>query len=292
MSHFGGFLAWGNVDFYDVAGTDNTHYIYYYDSYAQRSIQGYYNPQTGNEMDFSDGYSEEEIQKLLSQAGFQVNGGSYSKIDMLYYDDLCQKTAPAETVPAVEKRNPPEISSEIKAEQPEYKITSVPKPSDVTAYMGKGTPDEGHLNIRSSRSTSSDIIAKIYVGEKMDVYYIDGNEDWRYVEFGSYSGYVMSKYVILTDSEGLWADGPESAAVYSCEKKGEINGRGVAGFTTSYVVNGGAKTTVRDELGNRWHVTAKNYCSAYGVTWYELWDSDDGDYYGWVDGNYISFYAS
>ncbi len=27
-----------------------------------------------------------------------------------------------------------------------------------------------------------------------------------------------------------------------------------------------------------------------GITWYELYDTDDGDYYGWVDGNYINFY--
>ena len=31
-------------------------------------------------------------------------------------------------------------------------------------------------------------------------------------------------------------------------------------------------------------------CYNYGITWYELWDSDDGDYYGWVDENYIDFY--
>lgn len=376
MTHFGGFLAWGDDDFYDIAGTDGTHYIYYHDEYMQHSIQGFFNPQTGNELDFSDGYSEEEIQNLLSQAGFQVNGGSYSKIDMLYYDALCQKTAPAETVavtvPATEAKKPPEIRCEIKtqqgqyegftytlsvsgtydyyyvtcyeygigestpfttfsnkkssssslyltaasslervtasvtpyysdgtegktvtctAEQPEYKTTSVQKPSSVTAYMGKGTPDEGHLNIRSSKSTSSDIIAKIYVGEKMDVYYIDGDEDWRYVEFGSYSGYVMSKYVILTDPEGLWADGKSKyPEVYSCYKTGEINGSNVPGFTTSYIVNLGARSTVRDQLGNRWHVTAYNYCYSYGHTWYELYDTDDGDYYGWVNEDCILFY--
>ncbi len=371
MTHFGSFLAWGSDDFYDVTGTDNTHYIYYSDEYAQRSIQGYYDPQTGKELDLSDNVSTEEVIKMLSESGFRIaENSSYSKIEMLYYDDLCQKAAPVETVPVTEKRNPPEIKCEIKQKsaydgsnymlyvsgnydyyyvecrqygyqdttgtlilsknaresslcltngydiasmtasvtpyyedgtkgetitcsfkQPEQKITSVPKPSDVTAYMGKGTPDEGHLNIRSSRSTSSDIIAKIYVGETMDVYYIDGDDDWRYVEFGSYSGYVMSKYVILTDPEGLWADGKsEYPEVYSCYKTGEINGSNVPGFTTSYIVNLGARSTVRDQLGNRWHVTAYNYCYSYGHTWYELYDTDDGDYYGWVNGDCISFY--
>lgn len=75
-------------------------------------------------------------------------------------------------------------------------------------------------------------------------------------------------------------------------KKGQINCHGgtVAGFTTDYVVNGGTAQKVRDSLGDTWHVTAKNACDNYGTTWYELWDSDDGDYYGWVDSNYIDFY--
>ena len=47
---------------------------------------------------------------------------------------------------------------------------------------------------------------------------------------------------------------------------------------------------VRSSLGNTWHVTAKNSCTNYGITWYELWNSDDGGYYGWVDSNYIDFY--
>lgn len=76
------------------------------------------------------------------------------------------------------------------------------------------------------------------------------------------------------------------------DMKGQINCHGgtVAGFTTDYVVNGRAVGKVRNSLGDTWHVTAKNKCDNYGVTWYELWDSDDGDYYGWVDSSYIDFY--
>lgn len=76
------------------------------------------------------------------------------------------------------------------------------------------------------------------------------------------------------------------------DKKGQINchSETVAGFTTDYIVNGGAVEKVRNSLGDKWHITAKNACDNYGVTWYELWDSDDGDYYGWVDENFIDFY--
>lgn len=89
-----------------------------------------------------------------------------------------------------------------------------------------------------------------------------------------------------------YAPPQQSASVSSCNYSGQINTHGgvVAGFTTSYVVNNGASSHVRDSLGNAWHVTAVNYCYAHGVNWYELYDSDDGDYYGWVDENYIDFY--
>lgn len=95
---------------------------------------------------------------------------------------------------------------------------------------------------------------------------------------------------IPTDASGTIQTGGMSYPVD--DMKGQINCHGgtVAGFTTDYVVNGGAVGKVRNSLGDTWHVTAKNKCDNYGVTWYELWDSDDGDYYGWVDSNYIDFY--
>ena len=89
-----------------------------------------------------------------------------------------------------------------------------------------------------------------------------------------------------------YAPAQQSASVSACTKYGQLNTHGsvVAGFTTSYVVNGGSPSHIRDSLGNTWHVTAVNYCYSRGVNWYELYDSDDGDYYGWVDANYIDFY--
>lgn len=95
---------------------------------------------------------------------------------------------------------------------------------------------------------------------------------------------------IPSDASGTIQTGGMSYPVDNM--KGQINCHGgtVAGFTTDYVVNGGAVGKVRNSLGDTWHVTAKNACDNYGVTWYELWDSDDGDYYGWVDSSYIDFY--
>ena len=73
--------------------------------------------------------------------------------------------------------------------------------------------------------------------------------------------------------------------------KGEVNGNGVYGYTTDYVCNGGPMQE-EHAVQNGWHITAKNTYYAYGILWYQCWDTDDGDYYGWIDGNYLSFYVN
>ena len=95
---------------------------------------------------------------------------------------------------------------------------------------------------------------------------------------------------IPTDAEGTINTG--GILIDGLNIRGQINCHGgvVAGYTTDYVVNGVACGMVRQSLGDTWHITAKNSCYNYGTNWYELWDSDDGDYYGWVDENYIDFY--
>ena len=81
--------------------------------------------------------------------------------------------------------------------------------------------------------------------------------------------------------------------VYPCDDFGVINthGLGVAGFATSYVVDGGEVKEVRHRLGD-WHIKAINWCYSKDVLWYELYDAEDGDYYGWVDTEYIDFSPS
>ena len=74
---------------------------------------------------------------------------------------------------------------------------------------------------------------------------------------------------------------------------GQINCHGgtVAGYDSSYICDGGGKSTIRDSLGDTWHISTWRGCYNYGTVWYECYDSDDGDYYGWVDSSYIDFYT-
>lgn len=140
-------------------------------------------------------------------------------------------------------------------------------------------------------------------GGEEEINYTSGSSSPIFLTAGSSFGSVTA-YVTPYNSDGIAGEtvsctGYASGTVqtdcfsYSVDNaKGQINCHGgiVAGFTTDYVVNGGAVGKVRNSLGDKWHVTAKNVCTNYGITWYELWDSDDGDYYGWVDSNYIDFY--
>lgn len=82
----------------------------------------------------------------------------------------------------------------------------------------------------------------------------------------------------------------QSVEVHPCNELGVINthGLGVIGFATSYVVDGSEAKEVRHRLGD-WHVKAVKWCYSMDVLWYELYDADDGEYYGWVDADYIDF---
>lgn len=73
-------------------------------------------------------------------------------------------------------------------------------------------------------------------------------------------------------------------------RKGQVAGNGVYGYASSYACYSDGAQATQHKVENTWHITAKNTCSSHGVTWYECWDTDDGDYYGWIDSNYLSFY--
>ena len=106
---------------------------------------------------------------------------------------------------------------------------------------------------------------------------------------GDYYGWVDSGYINF-DVSHITPPQSKSVTVTPCNLSGKINTYGgtVAGFASAYVVDGADVTLVRASLGD-WNVTAVNTCYSMGITWYELYDADDGDYYGWVDANYISF---
>lgn len=152
-----------------------------------------------------------------------------------------------------------------------------------------------------------------YDGSKVRLY-LDGNFYKAYIKINgiSYDTTVLrsdfSDYVELpfnpianpetTLSVTPYDDAGNAGDTVTCaiptDAEGTINTGGILidGLNIRGQINchGGACGMVRQSLGDTWHITAKNSCYNYGTNWYELWDSDDGDYYGWVDENYIDFY--
>lgn len=54
---------------------------------------------------------------------------------------------------------------------------------------------DGYLNVRSSASSSSSVIGKLYSGDAVDVYDWDG--DWCIIDYNGQKGYVHSDYLIF-----------------------------------------------------------------------------------------------
>ena len=112
------------------------------------------------------------------------------------------------------------------------------------------------------------------------------------VDNDDYCGWIDSKYINFDEDEYEQVQSFKfDGEVVECYRQGCINtyGKKVSGYKKSYVVDGGEIDTVRKKLGNGWHVTSYRYCYSRNVLWYELYDTDDGDYYGWVDSSYIDF---
>ena len=126
-----------------------------------------------------------------------------------------------------------------------------------------------------------------------DSYYSHGvtwYECWD-TDDGDYYGWIDSSYLYFYSSSNSSSNSSSVTSYSMSPQSGYVNSSGVYGYTDNYVLYGGSQT-VQHRVQNGWHITAYNYCYSHGVTWYECWDTDDGDYYGWVDSNYVSFYSS
>lgn len=110
---------------------------------------------------------------------------------------------------------------------------------------------------------------------------------------GDYYGWIDWKYIIVYSStiKDEPSSGSSPVTITSISpRKGQVAGNGVYGYASSYACYSDGAQATQHKVENTWHITAKNTCYSHGVTWYECWDTDDGDYYGWIDANYLSFY--
>ena len=108
---------------------------------------------------------------------------------------------------------------------------------------------------------------------------------------GDYYGWIDLNYITVYPANNNSSSGSSPVTITSISpRKGQVAGNGVYGYASSYACYSDGAQATQHKVENTWHITAKNTCYSHGVTWYECWDTDDGDYYGWIDANYLSFY--
>ena len=172
-------------------------------------------------------------------------------------------------------------------------------PADMEFFEGSSVQTgiintkETGLNLRSGPSTSDKILLEIPKGESVDI--LGMNNEWCYVKWSAYAaglrqdidyyGYVSKQFISI--------DGSAPPQITPVEKYGTISSPGgykTVGLSKSYLIDGGAEEYVRRDLTDGWHIKAVNEYYDGEFLWYELYDADDGDYYGWVNQQVINFY--
>ena len=89
---------------------------------------------------------------------------------------------------------------------------------------------------------------------------------------------VNTDYIILPEKKAVKYDLNEPL------KGVALGGTGfsdVNGYASSYILEYGPEK-IQWEIEGDWNIIAKNKCKSHGRIWYECWDADDGDYYGWI----------
>lgn len=316
---FGSFMSLDNFQLYKVSGDNGTSYIYYRDNYAYKSKQGYFSlndmtqlnifidyPENNGsfEADWTIDYNETEsyakgnepvdtfyaqpadchkrLMSAFSHYGFSISENtSYTEITGLYKDELINKLSNYNTV------KKPTISAYIEGKS-NYPIGDgiefiLHTSGDYSYYHYEGYETGG--GEYDNKCASGDISeSEIRITAGSSIIYVKA-------VITPYNANGVAGETITVDY--TVAQSQPSVKVYSCDALGQINapsGGPINGYATSYIVDRGAVAYTRTDLMDNWHVTAVRYCVVNGITWYELYDTDDGDYYGWLDGDHIDFY--
>ncbi len=165
------------------------------------------------------------------------------------------------------------------------------KKTETHSYLGKGyvATNDDDLNLRKEAATDSKVLTTIPKNTKLELYSSE-NSDWYFTTYQGKEGYVSADWVAFGEPPAV-----KKSEIYGLNPylTGQISsgGKTIEGYTTDYVCFGGEQT-VQWICEDTWHITAQRRTSSYGVDWYECWDTDDGDYYGWIDSKFLSFYSS
>lgn len=65
-------------------------------------------------------------------------------------------------------------------------------------------------------------------------------------------------------------------------------GEKIDGYSYSYIC-GQEKKIQKEQIDNGSAIIAYRFCCNYGINWYECYSYKNGEYYGWIDSNYIDY---
>lgn len=210
----------------------------------------------------------------MKQMGKAIGSGLFSLLLLLGLVVPVQKTAPvlqSMTVAADSLSNHLPVNGEVKGD-------------GVFGYTTNYVCYGGSIEEEHAVQNGWHITAKNYYFS----HGVEWLECWD-TDDGDYYGWIDINYITFYPSNSSSSNSPVTITSIS-PRKGQVAGNGVYGYASSYACYSDGKQVTQHKVENAWHITAKNTCSSHGVTWYECWDTDDGDYYGWIDANYLSFY--
>lgn len=96
------------------------------------------------------------------------------------------------TISSVVIEIPAETTTEVPTEPP---TTTEPEPVGPSIYDGVLFADvKLYLNVRKEPTTKSEIVGKLYVGDKADI--LEAGEEWSYISSGNVKGYVSNEYTV------------------------------------------------------------------------------------------------
>lgn len=316
---FGGFMALDNFAISVVDGENGEKYIYYRDNYSYKSCQGYFSLNEMSEIDillnfpsagsgtaewnityngvekFAEGtdnvenvYGEtkqcySKILEAFRQYNFDISDSSkYNSIDGLYYDDLVKSLGGVSATAPV-----PSITAELKAESALQGVDVFLIVSGTYSYYTYSCHeyDAGGGAPYTTNGNSSD--------GKIRVTGFSGGVSKVIVDVTPYNSDGVAGDTVTVTYVPDFGSANNSAAITPVEKYGTIYspaGSKVDGYARSYLIDGGAEAYVRHDLTHGWHIKAVNEYNNGIFNYYELYDADDGDYYGWVNEEQISFY--
>ncbi len=165
-----------------------------------------------------------------------------------------------------------------------------------TAYINKAGSG-AFMKITSSYVFDCDMVNTIPIGyDKQRYWYLNRitEEDYDHgnaeeaEEFKRLSGVVDQ---VVSECTCFYKDVflPEGfiGELYKSDPSADM----VYGYTSGYVVEGGAEELQWD-MEEGWHITAVSAIYSKGKLWFDCYDTDDNDHYGWVKAEDILFYET